>query len=279
MAKKGKGKGKGSGKGKGGGGKTGNARTDFLAVRINLREKALMMVENQCKDYQNTLEKLEEARDEAQAEKDMKVGKLLKKLHVSENERSGALDSLKDCVTERKRKLRDANNRRKREIEEKLGCLREAELRNAQIRRDIKKWQNFRTLGSKEQKAAVESLLNKIEDQTYNTKAMNHFIVKQIETSKSDSKKNKHDLEEGRKKQAVADAIECMPTSVHECRKTDQLKKLVDWQQLHVDEDKQYLKDIRQNMKLMTKETEELRKIKFEKPEKIGLLLDKRFFS
>ena len=35
MAKKGKGKGKGSGKGKGGGGKTGNARTDFLAVRIS----------------------------------------------------------------------------------------------------------------------------------------------------------------------------------------------------------------------------------------------------
>ena len=54
---------------------------------LDLREKALMMVENQCKDYQNTLEKLEEARDEAQAEKDMKVGKLLKKLHVSENER------------------------------------------------------------------------------------------------------------------------------------------------------------------------------------------------
>jgi hypothetical protein len=77
-----------------------------------------------------------------------------------------------------------------------------------------------------EQKAAVESLLSKIDDQSYNTKAMNHFIVKQIETSKCDSKKNKHDLEEGRKKQAVADAIECMPTSVHECRKTDQLKKV-----------------------------------------------------
>ena len=35
MAKKGKGKGKGSGKGKGGGKKTGNERTDFLAVRIS----------------------------------------------------------------------------------------------------------------------------------------------------------------------------------------------------------------------------------------------------
>ena len=46
--------------------------------------------------------------------------------------RSGALDNLKDRVNERKKKLRDANNRRKREIEEKLGCLREAELRNAQ---------------------------------------------------------------------------------------------------------------------------------------------------
>ena len=46
--------------------------------------------------------------------------------------RSGALDNLKDQVNERKKKLRDANNRRKREIEEKLGCLREAELRNAQ---------------------------------------------------------------------------------------------------------------------------------------------------
>jgi hypothetical protein len=46
-----------------------------------------MMVEHQCADYQNTLETLEEARDEAQAEKDAKVGKFLKKLHVSENER------------------------------------------------------------------------------------------------------------------------------------------------------------------------------------------------
>jgi len=104
-----------------------------------------MMVENQYKDYQNQLDTLEEARAEAQAERDAKVDKLLKRLHVSENERlenilvlnyqslrSGALDNLKDCVTERKTKLRDANNRRKREIEEKLGCLREAELRNAQ---------------------------------------------------------------------------------------------------------------------------------------------------
>ena len=56
-------------------------------ILIDLREKALMMVENQCADYQDTLEKLEEARDEAQAEKDAKVGKHLKKLHVSENER------------------------------------------------------------------------------------------------------------------------------------------------------------------------------------------------
>jgi hypothetical protein len=54
---------------------------------IDLREKALMMVEHQCADYQSTLETLEEARDEAQAEKDAKVGKFLKKLHVSENER------------------------------------------------------------------------------------------------------------------------------------------------------------------------------------------------
>jgi len=65
---------------------------------------------------------------------------------------------------------------------------------------------------------------------------MNHFIVKQIEASKGESKKKRHDLEEGRKKQAVADAIECMPTSVHECRKTDQLKKVRTCQPFALDE-------------------------------------------
>ena len=56
-------------------------------------------------------------------------------------------------------------------------------------------------------------------------------------------------LEATRREQAVRDALNNLPGSVHECRKSDQLQKLVEWQGRAVTEDRQSLGQLKSETK------------------------------
>jgi len=81
-------------------------------------------------------------------------------------------------------------------------------------------------------------------------------------------------MEARKREQAVFDALNNLPGSVHECRKSDQLQKLVEWQGSAVSEDRDTVATLRTDTRGLVREAASLRKAKFEVPRKSHDVLD-----
>ena len=82
------------------------------------------------------------------------------------------------------------------------------------------------------------------------------------------------ELETTRREQAIVDALNNLPGSVHECRKSDQLQKLVEWQGSAVTEDRDTVATLRSDTKTLVRDAAAMRKAKFEVPRKSHDVLD-----
>jgi len=271
MGKKGKGKGKGKG---GKGGKKGNEKHDFINARISMREKSLIQTEAQALDFTEKLEEMNKTLAIVEKEKDDSIRSLLGKLHRSDEDKADSVSAMNDGIRDRQNRLKEEHERRRIEAEMKLAELAEVRHNNANLEAEIEKWQNYRNIGSKEHTDIIKNLQFKISEQKQNTANMNAFILKQIETAKSDSEAVIRQIEASKREQAMLDALNGLPGSVHECRKSDQLQKLVDWQGSAVTEDRDTVSAIRNDTKNLVREAAWLRKAQFEAPRKSHEILN-----
>ena len=151
--------------------------------------------------------------------------------------------------------MREANERRTTEEALKRAQLAELRQNNANLEGEIEKWETYRNEGSVQHSYIINGLEHKISEQHKNTEAMKKFIQKQIETAKAgknlqevknivclqtfpDSEAVIRQIEANKRQQAMLDALNGLPGSMHECRKSEQLQKLVDWQGSAVCEDR-----------------------------------------
>merc|ERR1712142_21000 len=271
MGKKGMGKG---GKGKGGKGKKSNEKHDFLNARIAMREKALLSAEAQAAQFSDELDKKSKALMIVEKERDDQIRSLLAKLHTSDNDRADSVQQMNESIRSGRELLREANERRSTEEALKRAQLAELRQNNANLEGEIEKWETYRNEGSIQHSYIINGLEHKISEQHKNTEAMKKFIQKQIETAKADSEAVIRQIEANKRQQAMLDALNGLPGSMHECRKSEQLQKLVDWQGSAVCEDRDIVQAIRNDTRNLVREAAALRKAKFEAPRKSEDVLD-----
>ena len=108
--------------------------------------------------------------------------------------------------------------------------FRQAQENNHKLELEIEKWEKYGEVGCKEHDLVIQNLERTIQTQVDNTLNMQKFIIKQIETAKSDSEEVIRQQEATRRERAMMDAVNALPGSLHEVRKSDQLQKLVEWQ-------------------------------------------------
>merc|ERR1712134_52761 len=243
MGKKGKGKGKG-GKGKG---KKGDGKHDYINARISMREKALIGAQSEAAEFESELSNMRKTLETMEKEKSDTVRVLLKKLQKSDFDRAETVTEMNSSIKQRHLDLDSANRRRQIEEAEKREQLRKAQETNFILELEIEKWEKYGELGCKEHDRVIEDLKNTIQTQEDNTRSMQKFIIKQIETAKADSEEVIQQQEALRREKAMMDAVNALPGSLHEVRKSDQLQKLVEWQGSAVTEDRNNVNLLRQS--------------------------------
>merc|ERR1711937_988477 len=185
MGKKGKGKGKG-GKGKG---KKGDGKHDYINARISMREKALIGAQSEAAEFESELSNMR------------------KTLETMEKEKSETVTEMNSSIKQRHLDLDSANRRRQIEEAEKREQLRKAQETNFILELEIEKWEKYGELGCKEHDRVIEDLKNTIQTQEDNTRSMQKFIIKQIETAKADSEEVIQQQEALRREKAMMDAV------------------------------------------------------------------------
>merc|ERR1711915_1054908 len=263
MGKKGKGK-----------GKKGNEKHDYINARISMREKALIGAEAEAAEFERELGEMRKTLDRMEKEKSDSVRLLLKKLQKSDFDRAETVSEMNASIKQRHRELDSANQKRLMDEADKREQLRKAQENNHKLELEIEKWEKYGEVGCKEHDLVIQNLERTIQTQVDNTLNMQKFIIKQIETAKSDSEEVIRQQEATRRERAMMDAVNALPGSLHEVRKSDQLQKLVEWQGSAVSEDRQNVNQLRQQTKQLVKEAAILRQSQFKAPNKSRQTLD-----
>lgn len=271
MGKKGKGKGKGKG---GAGGKRESENTLYMKARIMMREKALLNVEAEEMELSDRVNEMKQTVHVLETEKNDSIKRLLSKIHRADSDKAESIEEMNNSIKENQKKRKSNDDVRNKALDAKLAELSGVKFRNSEIESDIERWRNYELTGSLDHQKIILQLEEKIEIQMINTENMKNFILRQIETAKNDAENIKRELENNRKEQAVVDALNNLPGSVQESRKSDKLQKLVEWQGTAVNEDKDAVIALRNETKKLVQEAAKLRIAKFEAPKKNNEILD-----